>query len=75
MRFSAWEEKCGLKSESDVIPALNHLHKLHIAFYFTNCSELKSYVFVGAPWVFTTLSHLNSLKCLVPIREGHAVSQ
>ena len=64
------QERCFLKSESDVIPALNHLHELHVIVYFATCSELKNYVFIDASWVFTTLSRLNSLKCLVPIREG-----
>ena len=63
-------EKCALKSESDVIPALSHLHELHVVVYFASCSELKHYVFINAPWVFTTLSRLNSLKCLVPITKG-----
>ena len=62
--------KCGVKSESDVLPALGHLHELHVVVYFASCSELKHYVFIDAPWVFTTLSRLNSLKCLVPITKG-----
>ena len=63
-------EKCSLMSESEVIPALNHLHELHVVMYFATCSELKHCVFIDAPWVFSTLSRLNSLKCLVPIQEG-----
>ena len=64
------QRKCALQSENDVIPALNHLHELHVVVYFGTSSKLKHYVFINAPWVFTTLSHLNSLKCLVPITEG-----
>ena len=64
------QRKCALQSENDVIPALNHLHELHVVVYFGTCSKLKYYVFIDPPWVFTTLSHLNSLKCLVPITEG-----
>ena len=52
------QEKRVLKSENDVIPALNHLHE-HIVVYFAYCVELKNYVFVEAPRVFTILSHLN----------------
>ena len=63
-------EKCALNSESDVVSVIIHLHELHVVVYFVTCSELKQYVFIDAPWVFTTLSHLNSLKLSVPIRKG-----